>query len=172
MADHVPSQQRDRDIQGVTAVTFKNLSILTKVGLVVVVMGISSILIALAGARGLSSLGATIIDVGAREEAAREAMDLRVDIIAISRMTYQLAAAPEKAADFGTETEKRAAEMLGRLTKIEAVADDAEDKLLNDIRITLNSYFDQIRAMVAVAADKGASESRPHSTRRSTRRRR
>ncbi|WP_112996831.1 methyl-accepting chemotaxis protein [Hyphomicrobiales bacterium] len=135
--------------------TFKNLSILTKVGLVVVVMGISSILIALAGARGLSSLGATIIDVGAREEAAREAMDLRVDIIAISRMTYQLAAAPEKAADFGQETEKRAGEMLGRLTKIEAVADDAEDKLLNDIRITLNSYFDEIRAMIAVAADKG-----------------
>ncbi|WDZ80195.1 methyl-accepting chemotaxis protein (plasmid) [Ensifer adhaerens] len=138
--------------------TFKNLSILTKVGLVVVVMGISSILIALAGARGLSSLGATIIDVGAREEAAREAMDLRVDIIAISRMTYQLAAAPGKAADFGAETEKRAGEMLGRLTKIEAVADDAEDKLLNDIRITLNSYFDEIRAMVAVAADKGATD--------------
>ncbi|WP_455854760.1 hypothetical protein [Ensifer canadensis] len=69
---------------------FKNLSILTKVGLVVVVMGISSTLIALAGARGLSSLGTTIVEVGAREEAAREAMDLRVDIIAISRMTYQL----------------------------------------------------------------------------------
>ena len=134
--------------------TFKNLSILTKVGLVVVVMGISSILIALAGARGLSSLGATIVDVGAREEAAREAMDLRVDIIAVSRMTYQLAAAPENAADFGAETEKRAEEMLGRLTKIEAVADDAEDKLLNDIRLTLNSYFDEIRAMVAVAAEK------------------
>jgi len=139
-------------------VTFNNLSILTKVGLVVVVMGISSILIALAGARGLSSLGATIIDVGAREEAAREAMDLRVDIIAISRMTYQLAAAPEKAADFGQETEKRAEEMLGRLTKIEAVADDAEDKLLNDVRITLNGYFDEIRAMVAVAAEKGTDE--------------
>mgnify|MGYP002652655553 CR=1 FL=1 len=135
--------------------TFKNLSILTKVGLVVVVMGISSILIALAGARGLSSLGATIVDVGAREEAAREAMDLRVDIIAVSRMTYQLAAAPENAADFGAETEKRAEEMLGRLTKIEAVADDAEDKLLNDVRLTLNSYFDEIRAMVAVAAEKG-----------------
>ncbi|RDL47122.1 Methyl-accepting chemotaxis protein II [Ensifer sp. M14] len=136
--------------------TFKNLSILTKVGLVVVVMGISSTLIALAGARGLSSLGTTIVDVGAREEAAREAMDLRVDIIAISRMTYQLAATPEKASEFGTETEARASEMLGRLTKIEAVADDAEDKLLNDIRTTLNSYFDEIRAMIAVAGSNGA----------------
>ncbi|WP_457588077.1 methyl-accepting chemotaxis protein [Ensifer canadensis] len=136
--------------------TFKNLSILTKVGLVVVVMGISSTLIALAGARGLSSLGTTIVDVGAREEAAREAMDLRVDIIAISRMTYQLAATPEKASEFGTETETRASEMLGRLTKIEAVADDAEDKLLNDIRTTLNSYFDEIRAMIAVAGSNGA----------------
>ncbi|OCP35186.1 methyl-accepting chemotaxis protein [Ensifer sp. LC163] len=135
---------------------FKNLSILTKVGLVVVVMGISSTLIALAGARGLSSLGTTIVEVGAREEAAREAMDLRVDIIAISRMTYQLAATPGKASEFGAETETRAAEMLGRLTKIEAVADDAEDKLLNDIRTTLNSYFDEIRAMVAVAGSNGA----------------
>ncbi len=135
--------------------TFKNLSILTKVGLVVVVMGISSTLIALAGARGLSSLGTTIVDVGAREEAAREAMDLRVDIIAISRMTYQLAATPAKASEFGAETETRASEMLERVTKIEAVADDAEDKLLNDIRTTLNSYFDEIRAMVAVAGANG-----------------
>lgn len=67
-------------------------------------MGIASTLIALAGAR-LSSLGTTIVEVGACEEAAREAMDLRVEIIAISRMTYQLAATPGKAPDFGAETE-------------------------------------------------------------------
>ena len=135
--------------------TFRNLSILQKIGLVVFVMGLSSLVIAFVGARGISALESAIVSVGNKEEVAREAMDLRVDIIAISRMTYQLAAAPEKAADFGQETEKRAGEMLGRLTKIEAVADDAEDKLLNDIRITLNSYFDEIRAMIAVAADKG-----------------
>jgi len=82
-------------------------------------------------------------------------MDLRIDVIAISRMTYQLAMAPEKAADFAAETEKRAGEMLDRLPKIASTADADEQKLLEGVRASLTPYFDEIRAMVAVAAQKG-----------------
>ena len=92
---------------GVRSCHFRNLSILQKIGLVVFVMGLSSLVIALVGARGIISLEGALVSVGAKEEVAREAMDLRVDVIAISRMTYQLAAKPEKAADFRAETEKR-----------------------------------------------------------------
>ncbi|WEZ84022.1 HAMP domain-containing methyl-accepting chemotaxis protein [Rhizobium sp. 32-5/1] len=131
--------------------SFRNLSILQKIGLVVFVMGLSSLVIALVGARGIASLESALVSVGAKEEVAREAMDLRVDVIAISRMTYQLAAKPEKAADFRTETEKRAGEMLGRLPKIQSAADETELKQLDAIRATLETYFTAIRGMVDVA---------------------
>ncbi|CAN7482300.1 methyl-accepting chemotaxis protein [Pararhizobium sp. LjRoot235] len=135
--------------------TFRNLSILQKIGLVVFVMGLSSLVIAFVGAKGISALERAIVSVGAKEEVAREAMDLRVDIIAISRMTYQLAAEPEKAADFRAETEKRSKEMLERLPKIEAAADETELKQLQTIRATLETYFGEIRAMVDVAEKSG-----------------
>ena len=136
----------------------KNLSILRKISLVVVLMGAAAAAIAGVGTQGLMSLGAALKDTGGREEVAREAMDLRIDIIAISRMTYQLALAPEKAADFAAETERRAKEMLDRLPKIAATADPEEQKQLADIRASLSSYFDSIRAMVAAAAGEAGKD--------------
>lgn len=135
-------------------VNIRNFSILKKVGVVVALMGVSAAMIAGVGAQGLYVLGDALRNTGAREEVAREAMDLRVDIIAISRMTYQLAMAPEKAADFAAETEKRAKEMLERLPKIGATADAEEQKQLSDIRAALASYFDSIRAMVKTAGSE------------------
>ncbi|KQW27423.1 chemotaxis protein [Rhizobium sp. Root274] len=135
-----------------------NLSILKKVSLVVVLMGVAAAAIAAVGAQGLSSLGTALKDTGAREEVAREAMDLRVDIIAISRMTYQLALAPEKAADFAAETDKRAGEMLARLPKIASTANATESQLLDKIKGTLDAYFTQIRAMVAVAGSEAGKD--------------
>ncbi|MGQ3295106.1 MAG: methyl-accepting chemotaxis protein, partial [Shinella sp.] len=133
-----------------------DLSISRKVGLLVLLMGLAAGTIATVGSRGLTSLGAALSDTGAREEVAREAMDLRIDVIAISRMTYQLAIAPEKAAGFAAETEKRATEMLDRLPRIASTADASEQKLLDGVRAALAPYFEDIRAMVAVAgSDKG-----------------
>jgi methyl-accepting chemotaxis protein len=135
-----------------------NLSILKKVSLVVVLMGVAAAAIAAVGAQGLSSLGSALKDTGAREEVAREAMDLRVDIIAISRMTYQLALSPEKAADFAAETDKRSSEMLARLPKIASTANATESQLLDKIKGTLDAYFTQIRAMVAVAGSDAGKD--------------
>ena len=127
--------------------TFRNLSILQKIGLVVFVMGLSSLVIGLVGARGISALEAAMVSVGAKEEVAREAMDLRVDIIAISRMTYQLAADPEKAADFRAEAEKRSGEMLARLPKIEAAADETERRQIAKIRDDFAEYDPQLQPL-------------------------
>ena len=127
------------------------MAISKKLGLVTVVMGLSSLIIAGVAASGLFGLQKAMISVGAREEVAREAMDLRVDIIAISRMTYQLAAAPDKAKDFRAETDKRSSEMLGRLPKIESTADATEKDQLKAIRGAMDSYFGMIRAMVDTA---------------------
>jgi methyl-accepting chemotaxis protein len=133
----------------------QNLPIQLKIGLVMIFMAVASLAIAGVGILGMRDMGGTLAAVGAREEMAREAMDLRIDIIAISRMTYQLALAPEKAADFATETEKRAGEMLERLPKIEQVASPAEAAMLGDVKTALLAYFDQIRAMVKTAQDGG-----------------
>ncbi len=130
---------------------FRDMAISKKLGLVTVVMGLSSLIIAGIAASGLFGLQKAMISVGAREEVAREAMDLRVDIIAISRMTYQLAAAPDKAKDFRADAEKRAGEMLARLPKIESTADAAEKDQLKAIRSALDSYFGTIRSMVDTA---------------------
>lgn len=129
-----------------------NISILKKVSLVVALMGFSAFAITIAGTQGLMSLGAALKDTGAKEEAAREAMDLRIDVIAMSRLTYQLVLAPEKSADFAADTEKRAKEMLERLPEIAAAADETEKKQLQDIGVALNAYFDKIRSLVKLAS--------------------
>ncbi|HEV2565395.1 MAG TPA: methyl-accepting chemotaxis protein [Microvirga sp.] len=135
----------------------KDFSIPQKVIAVVSLMGLVAAMIAVVGWRETSKLKGEMEIVGLREEAAREAMDLRVDIIAISRMTYQVAQQPGKASDFSTEAERRTKEMLDRFKKLEAVADSQERTLLDQMRAALNGYFDVIRAMIKVAAsDKGA----------------
>ncbi|TCL94106.1 methyl-accepting chemotaxis protein [Rhizobium sp. PP-WC-2G-219] len=136
--------------------SFQNLSILKKVGLVVLVMGLSSAAIAAVGIRGIAALEETMVSVGAREEVAREAMDLRVDVISISRMTYQLAAEPAKAADVRTEAARRQSEMLARLPKIEAAADATQKAQIKTVEEKLTSYFATIDAMVDAAAAPGA----------------
>jgi methyl-accepting chemotaxis protein len=141
----------------VLAMVFKDISISKKIGLVVVVMGLASLIIAGVSGSGLYGLQKAMTTVGAEEEVAREAMDLRVDIIAISRMTYQLAADPAKAKDFRAETEKRSSEMLARLPKIETTADAAEKQQLATIRSALDSYFTSIRAMVDTAEKDSAN---------------
>lgn len=135
----------------------KNFSISGKVIAVVSLMGLVAAVIALVGWYETSRLKDTIEMVGLREEAAREAMDLRVDIIAISRMTYQVAQDPQKAADFTKEADRRTKEMLDRFGKLETVADEQEKALLGQMRSALNAYFGVIRSMIQVAAtEKGA----------------
>ncbi|KQS72850.1 chemotaxis protein [Rhizobium sp. Leaf371] len=137
--------------------SFQNLSILKKVGLVVLVMGLSSAAIATVGIQGIGALEDTMVSVGAREEVAREAMDLRVDVISISRMTYQLAADPAKAADVRTESARRQGEMLARLPKIALAADDTQRAQLKTVAEKLQAYFATIDTMVEAAAAPGAS---------------
>jgi methyl-accepting chemotaxis protein len=135
----------------------KNFSIPQKVIAVVSLMGLVAAMIAVVGWRETSKLKHAMEVVGLREEAAREAMDLRVDIIAISRMTYQVAQQPNKASDFTAEADRRTKEMLDRFKTLEAVADAQEKNLLDQMRAALNAYFDLIRSMIKVAAsDKGS----------------
>ncbi|MET0436506.1 MAG: methyl-accepting chemotaxis protein [Devosia sp.] len=130
--------------------SLKHMPILQKFLLTIVVMAAAAVILGTVSWREITSLKDTMLTVGAKEEAAREAMDLRMDIIAISRMTYQLAMAPERSEDFVAEAKRRSEEMLGRFPKIEAAADAKELQLLADIKPVMSAYFGKIDAMLAV----------------------
>ncbi len=87
-------------------------------------------------------------------------MDLRVDIIAISRMTYQLAMAPEKSADFLPRRKSAPRKcwsacrrcLYRRCQRAEATGGYPHH---------VNAYFEQIRQMVKVAGTE-AGRNPPH----------
>ncbi|NBN77639.1 HAMP domain-containing protein [Microvirga tunisiensis] len=130
----------------------KHIPIVQKMLAVLILMGLCATGLAVVAWSEITGLTQSFTVVGKSEEAAREAMDLRVDIIAVSRMTYQLALSPEKAADFRTEADRRAKEMLARLPILEQVADSEQRRQLAAVRTALDSYFRSIGAMVDVAA--------------------
>ncbi|SMQ86333.1 methyl-accepting chemotaxis protein [Devosia lucknowensis] len=137
--------------------SLKDLPILHKFLLTILVMAIAALALGGVSWREITSLRDTMLTVGAKEEAAREAMDLRMDIIAISRMTYQLARAPERTEDFVAEAARRTEEMRARFPLIEAAADAEELRLLSDVKPVMDSYFGKIDAMLAVTPSGDAT---------------
>ncbi|WEK03525.1 MAG: methyl-accepting chemotaxis protein [Candidatus Devosia phytovorans] len=130
---------------------FRNIPILQKLVLTVLLMGVVAAAIAAVGWRELSAMSATMNRVGAKEVAAREAMDLRMDVIAISRMTYQLVLDPAST-DFVAQADRRMTEMKGRFPIIEAAADATELEQLAAVKPVMDAYFAKINDMLAVAA--------------------
>ncbi len=130
----------------------RNIPILQKLVLTVLLMGVVATAIAAIGWRELGSLRDVMDRVGAKEVAAREAMDLRMDVIAISRMTYQLVLNPAGVADFVTQADRRMTEMKGRFPIIEAAADETELGQLEAVKPVMDAYFGKINAMLKVAA--------------------
>ncbi|WP_332698755.1 methyl-accepting chemotaxis protein [Devosia sp.] len=131
---------------------FRNIPILQKLVLTVLLMGVVATAIAAIGWRELGSLRDVMDRVGAKEVAAREAMDLRMDVIAISRMTYQLVLNPAGVADFVTQADRRMTEMKGRFPIIEAAADETELGQLEAVKPVMDAYFGKINDMLKVAA--------------------
>ncbi len=136
--------------------SLKNLPILQKLVLTVVLMGIVAASLAAIAWREIGSVTSVMQAVGAKEVAAREAMDLRMDVIAISRMTYQLRLNPQAVEDFVAETERRTTEMMGRFAIIEATADATERDQLNAVKPIMEDYFAKIGGMLSVAGANAA----------------
>ncbi|WP_224705728.1 methyl-accepting chemotaxis protein [Devosia aquimaris] len=134
--------------------SLKNLPILQKLILTVLLMGVVATAIAGIAWRELGSLSAVMNQVGQKEVAAREAMDLRMDVVAISRMTYQLVLNPDAVADFVTQADRRMTEMKARFPIIEAAADQTELSQLDAVKPVMDAYFAEINTMLEVAAAK------------------
>jgi methyl-accepting chemotaxis protein len=132
--------------------SLKNLPLLYKLVLTVVLMGAVAAIVAAIAWREIGSVTSVMRAVGAKEVAAREAMDLRMDVIAISRMTYQLTLNPAGVADFVAETERRTGEMMARFPIIEAASDATELGQLEAVKPLMSAYFGKIEGMLDVAA--------------------
>ncbi|MGV8833534.1 MAG: methyl-accepting chemotaxis protein [Devosia sp.] len=120
----------------------------------VLLMGVVATAISGIGWRELGSLNTVMQRIGEKEVAAREAMDLRMDVVAISRMTYQLVLSPETVEDFVVQADKRMTEMKGRFPVIEKAANATEMGQLADVKPVMDSYFAKIDNMLVVAAAK------------------
>ncbi|TWI81856.1 methyl-accepting chemotaxis protein [Roseibium hamelinense] len=129
----------------------KNISIVKKMLGVITLLSVASAGTAWFAYNQLDAVTTAFNKVGQSEEAAREAMDLRIDIVAISRMTYQLAVDTENASEYHAQNKRRSEEMLGRLPKLEAVADREQKSQLTAIKSALTAYFSDIEKMIQMA---------------------
>ncbi|MQT13478.1 methyl-accepting chemotaxis protein [Segnochrobactrum spirostomi] len=128
----------------------KNLPILGKILLIVVIMGAVAAAIAVLGWQESLLQRATMTQLSASETTTRQAMELRTDIVAISRVTYQLALTPENASDLSDDVTKLKKQMLGRLPALQASADDSQSALLGEVQRALTNYFSTIDDMVTL----------------------
>lgn len=135
----------------------KNISIVKKMLGVITLLSIAAAGTTWLAHNQLGAITTAFNEVGMSEEAAREAMDLRIDIVAISRMTYQLALGTENAAAYHGQNRRRSEEMLSRLPKLDATADAKQKQQLEAIRASLVSYFASIENMINVAESDPAN---------------
>ncbi|CTQ56763.1 Putative methyl-accepting chemotaxis protein YoaH [Roseibium album] len=135
----------------------KNISIVKKMLGVITLLSIAAAGTTWFAHSQLNAITTTFNTVGTSEEAAREAMDLRIDIVAISRMTYQLALNADNAAAYYTQNKRRSEEMLDRLPKLDESADAEQKKQLEAIRAAMVTYFSSIKKMIKVAESNPAN---------------
>ncbi|GGB39083.1 hypothetical protein GCM10011316_08880 [Roseibium aquae] len=129
----------------------KNISIVKKMLGVITFLSIAAAGTTWFAYTQLDAVTTAFNQVGQSEEAAREAMDLRIDIVAISRMTYQLALDTGNASEYRAQNKRRSEEMLGRLPKLEAAADNEQKRQLTAIEAALTAYFSDIEKMIQIA---------------------
>ncbi|WP_051513444.1 methyl-accepting chemotaxis protein [Skermanella stibiiresistens] len=140
-----------------------NWRIQTKTSLAVAVVGLFSIVIAAAGFHGLRKTGEGVEDLVRTQKAQLEAFDLRIDVIALSRMEYELGNDPAQVEKYVSQADKRIAEMNERLDGLAAHAVGDQVALLDAIRAGFAGYGKHVRAMLETARDfnaKGAGADR------------
>ncbi|MFD2263181.1 methyl-accepting chemotaxis protein [Lacibacterium aquatile] len=125
-----------------------NMRMRTKIALNTILIGLFAVAIAAAGFYGLEreeqNVGA-LIDT---QRAQFEALDLRVDIIALSRMEYELGNDPSKVDEYAAQGEKRIGEITDRLEKLSGRGSAEQRKLLEGVKAGHAAYAASVRAMI------------------------
>ncbi|WP_207485816.1 methyl-accepting chemotaxis protein [Arenibaculum pallidiluteum] len=135
----------------------------TKTTVAAAVVGLFSVAIAAAGFIALQRTELAVGELVRTQAAQLEAFDLRVDIIALSRMEYELGNEPTQVEKFSAQADKRIAEMNGRLDKLAAATAGDQASQVAAIRSGFGTYEAKVRGMLGTAREfnaKGAGADR------------
>ncbi|WP_042690798.1 HAMP domain-containing protein, partial [Azospirillum sp. B506] len=135
----------------------------TKTAAAAAVVGLFSIVTAAAGFYALDRTEKAVNDLVRTQKEQLDAFDMRIDIVALSRMEYELGNDPAQAASFAGQADKRIAEMKDRLTALGKRSDPDQMAKVDAIRAGFSGYEKNVRAMLdtaRTAAAKGGDEGR------------
>ncbi|KAA0591910.1 methyl-accepting chemotaxis protein [Azospirillum lipoferum] len=135
----------------------------TKTATAAAVVGLFSVVTAAAGFYALDRTEKAVGDLVRTQKEQLDAFDMRIDIIALSRMEYELGNDPAQAANFTGQADKRIAELKDRLTSLGSRSDRDQMTKIDAIRSGFGGYEKNVRAMLdtaKTAAAKGGDEGR------------
>ncbi|WP_153771441.1 methyl-accepting chemotaxis protein [Labrenzia sp. CE80] len=122
----------------------KNIAIVHKIMIVVSLLSLASVGLAWASYSKLNETSDSFTKVSQVEENAREAMFMRIIVIAANRETLELARAPEEVEKYKEIATKRSNQMFGSLDKLLKSANEIETKQLEDVRVALTAFFQSV----------------------------
>nr|WP_295829319.1 HAMP domain-containing methyl-accepting chemotaxis protein [uncultured Azospirillum sp.] len=135
----------------------------TKTAAAAAVVGLFSVVTAAAGFYALDRTERAVGELVRTQKEQLDAFDMRIDIIALSRMEYELGNDPAKAGSFTGQADKRIAEMQERLTALGKRSDADQMAKIDAIRAGFGGYEKNVRSMLdtaKAAATKGGDEGR------------
>ncbi|CAO3440664.1 methyl-accepting chemotaxis protein [Azospirillum endophyticum] len=133
----------------------------TKTATAAAVVGFFSVVTAVAGFYALDRTEKAVGELVRTQKEQLDAFDMRIDIIALSRMEYELGNDPAQAANFTGQADKRIAEIKERLTSLGSRSDRDQMTKIDAIRSGFGGYEKNVRAMLdtaRTAAGKGGNE--------------
>jgi len=140
-----------------------NMRIRTKIALNTILLSFFVLVVAAAGFYGLEREEASVGALIDTQRAQLAALDLRVDIIALSRMEYELGNDPAKVDDYAPQGAKRISDIAASLDKLATSGSAEQRRLLGDVRTSFAAYSDNVRGMLETARkfkEQGASADR------------
>ena len=135
----------------------------TKTAAAAAVVGLFSVVTAAAGFYALDRTEQAIGDLVRTQKEQLSAFDMRIDIVALSRMEYELGNDPAQAAKFTAQADRRIGEMKERLAAMGSPTDRERAAKVDAIRSGFGAYETKVRSMLdtaTAAAAKGGDEGR------------
>ncbi|PWC34572.1 hypothetical protein TSO352_22120 [Azospirillum sp. TSO35-2] len=138
---------------------FADWHIQTKTAAAAAVVGLFSVVTAAAGFYALQQTERAVGELVRTQKEQLDAFDMRIDIIALSRMEYELGNDPSQVGTFTAQADKRIAEMNGRVDSLAARTDAAQMSKVDAIRSGFRGYETNVRAMLDTAKSVAAQGS-------------
>ncbi|MBP2301329.1 methyl-accepting chemotaxis protein [Azospirillum picis] len=132
----------------------------TKTAAAAAIVGLFSVVTAAAGFYALNRTEQAVAELVRTQKEQLDAFDMRIDIIALSRMEYELGNDPAQAGTFTAQADKRIAEMNGRLDSLASRTPPEGASKVDAIRAGFRGYEANVHAMIDTAKAAAAGNDR------------